>query len=714
MRVLAIIGALWVAAGSIPAIADCSGVMASGELCGNSTASSDYGANTSASSLMSRAGLSARTKLTASRTIHVNIGLGTDNATCGAATGASACATYQYAINLAYSTLDTQGFSVTILGANGTLSATTGALFSGNLVGNGAFTLDCGSQTIAGSNSALTVTQGAKINVQNCTFSSSAGIGIAVIEGGIITQTGPVTIGVTALTGLYADRPGSLYYLNTQTLTYTQGGASSQSAMQCSHLGNIRSVGGTINWSNNATYTIATVNAYSNGDCTLQSVAWGGAGTVTGPRFRVDANASIYTATSGNLTYIPGTTSGTLTGGGTYDGLIGIDGGSINNTVIGTTIQQAGAFSSLYGTHDTYLSGALTPAQITADQNNYAPSGWGAGGYTRLRLSSDATRSITGLVPVQDGMVAVLTNVGTQAINLVSQSGLSSAANRFSFTNDISLLTSDSVMLIYDSVAARWQRVDSGLAVSSASTNVIANDAVTNAKLANMANATIKCRTTAGTGDPEDCTATQVAALFTAPTVTIYTSGSGTHTTAANAKYLVIKMIGGGGGGSGSGTTPGAGTTGNASTFGSLTANGGTNGGTSVGAGGTGGTATGCDINQTGGGGGGVATATLTTVGGMGGQGMYGGGGSGGIQTGSGFAAATNSGGGGGGGAANGTGSAGGGGGAGGYCEALIASPSASYSYAVGASAAGGAAGTSGTAGGSGAAGRISVTTYFQ
>lgn len=37
----------------------------------------------------------------------------------------------------------------------------------------------------------------------------------------------------------------------------------------------------------------------------------------------------------------------------------------------------------------------------------------------------------------------------------------------------------------------------------------IANDAVTNAKLANMANATFKCRTTAGTGDPEDCTVAQ-------------------------------------------------------------------------------------------------------------------------------------------------------------------------------------------------------------
>lgn len=42
----------------------------------------------------------------------------------------------------------------------------------------------------------------------------------------------------------------------------------------------------------------------------------------------------------------------------------------------------------------------------------------------------------------------------------------------------------------------------------------IVNDAVTNAKMANMANGTIKGRTTAGTGDPEDLTATQLTAIL--------------------------------------------------------------------------------------------------------------------------------------------------------------------------------------------------------
>ena len=51
-----------------------------------------------------------------------------------------------------------------------------------------------------------------------------------------------------------------------------------------------------------------------------------------------------------------------------------------------------------------------------------------------------------------------------------------------------------------------------------------------------------------------------------------------------------------------------------------------------------------------------------------------------------------------------------GGGGAGGYCEKLINSPSATYSYAVGGA---GAAGSGGTAGGAGGSGVIIITEYY-
>jgi len=72
---------------------------------------------------------------------------------------------------------------------------------------------------------------------------------------------------------------------------------------------------------------------------------------------------------------------------------------------------------------------------------------------------------------------------------------------------------------------------------------------------------------------------TQVAASMVAaaaPQVTVYTSGSGTYTTPTNAKYLQIKMVGGGGGGSGgyNGSIYTSGTSGGNTTFSTLTANG--------------------------------------------------------------------------------------------------------------------------------------------
>ena len=52
--------------------------------------------------------------------------------------------------------------------------------------------------------------------------------------------------------------------------------------------------------------------------------------------------------------------------------------------------------------------------------------------------------------------------------------------------------------------------------VTGATALTIANDAVTNAKAADMATARIKGRATAGTGDPEDLTGTQATALLDA------------------------------------------------------------------------------------------------------------------------------------------------------------------------------------------------------
>jgi hypothetical protein len=206
------------------------------------------------------------------------------------------------------------------------------------------------------------------------------------------------------------------------------------------------------------------------------------------------------------------------------------------------------------------------------------------------------------------------------------------------------------------------------------------------------------------------------------PTVQKFTSGSGTYTTPTEALYLKVKMIGGGGGGAGSGTIAannhGSGANGGNTTFGTslLTCNGGLGGGgTGSGAGGLGGATT---INSPAYG---TAIAGATGVGGgttVAAQGQFGGAGAssyfGGASGRGDVAAAANSGSGGAAGTANASSYIGGSGGAGGFIDAIIPTPSATYSYAVGSAGASGAAGTGGNAGSTGGAGYIEITEYYN
>lgn len=203
------------------------------------------------------------------------------------------------------------------------------------------------------------------------------------------------------------------------------------------------------------------------------------------------------------------------------------------------------------------------------------------------------------------------------------------------------------------------------------------------------------------------------------PTQTVLTSGSGTYTVPDGVLYLKVRPVGGGGGGASSGTiaTVASGTDGGDTTFGTLTAGGGKKGVANSAASAAGGACTNGDINFTGTSGGTASTSgSLSALGGYGASSYFGGGGSGGGIGSAGSAAATNTGsGGGGGGVVSGASSvAGPGGAAGGYLEKTIASPSATYSYGVGAAGVGGVAGTSGAAGANGAAGSIIIDEFYN
>lgn len=202
---------------------------------------------------------------------------------------------------------------------------------------------------------------------------------------------------------------------------------------------------------------------------------------------------------------------------------------------------------------------------------------------------------------------------------------------------------------------------------------------------------------------------------YTAPTVQVFTSGSGTYTTPTNPSplYLKVEMVGGGAGGNPTGTAQIAATNGASSLFGSalLTASGGFKSQGTPGSGTINAPAYGFSVS---GGTGGAPTSINNGLGGTGGATVFGGSGPGGYGGFPGVAATVNSGAGGGGsgGLASFPGATAGS--SGGYVNAFIPSPSATYSYSVGAAGAAGGAGSGGYNGGAGGSGIIIVTAYYQ
>jgi len=100
------------------------------------------------------------------------------------------------------------------------------------------------------------------------------------------------------------------------------------------------------------------------------------------------------------------------------------------------------------------LTGDLTPAQITSNQDNYNPTGLSSASV--LRLATDASRDITGIAGGSDGRVLLLFNVGS--FNIVLKDDVTStAANRFMLNGDLTLAPDESAPLWYDSTSSRWR-----------------------------------------------------------------------------------------------------------------------------------------------------------------------------------------------------------------------------------------------------------------
>jgi hypothetical protein len=103
------------------------------------------------------------------------------------------------------------------------------------------------------------------------------------------------------------------------------------------------------------------------------------------------------------------------------------------------------------------MSGDISPPQITADINDYAPTGFGTASV--IRLSTDASRNVTGLAGGADGRLVFILNAGSFGVVLKDESASSTVANRFGFGADLTLSSKQGATLLYDAPSTRWRQV---------------------------------------------------------------------------------------------------------------------------------------------------------------------------------------------------------------------------------------------------------------
>lgn len=140
-------------------------------------------------------------------------------------------------------------------------------------------------------------------------------------------------------------------------------------------------------------------------------------------------------------------------------------GGILARTTVLASSNAGAAVALSAGTKDVFITspaqamlwGVLTPAQITANQNDYNPTGLQYASV--LRLDADQIRIITGLAGGWDGRIIRVVNVGGSDSTLVfrRQNTGSAAANRFALARDVSLDPGEQVVFQYDGTSQRWR-----------------------------------------------------------------------------------------------------------------------------------------------------------------------------------------------------------------------------------------------------------------
>jgi len=106
------------------------------------------------------------------------------------------------------------------------------------------------------------------------------------------------------------------------------------------------------------------------------------------------------------------------------------------------------------------LETILTPTLITADQDDYTPTGFGPAGV--LRLSTNASRTITGFGTATEQPIKHLVNVGSNDLVLSHQNSNSTAANRITTPDgqNFTISPNGTTALWYDTTSLTWRILD--------------------------------------------------------------------------------------------------------------------------------------------------------------------------------------------------------------------------------------------------------------
>jgi hypothetical protein len=188
-------------------------------------------------------------------------------------------------------------------------------------------------------------------------------------------------------------------------------------------------------------------------------------GTLAAPGVQFNSTSLGIAGVSGNLNLIAGSNellrldsgSGVVRVSGVYGLGMGVNLGS-TDILLNRGAAKVLRLSDGSSGGVTFSAPATTPSQITADQNNYTPSG---SSYFQ-RWSSDASRNVTGMTFTAtqvDGQQHQIWNVGSQNIVLVNESASSTAANRFTTSTgaDLTLAAAKCANVVYDGTTSRWR-----------------------------------------------------------------------------------------------------------------------------------------------------------------------------------------------------------------------------------------------------------------